>query len=273
MVQLHDLLGHDVFDDNIIADSRLVEQSINNDLDKPSSPEILQNFDAATTKHDSVENPKDATRAQSPVQILEESFIDNTANPSTPIPSPAHSHEEPCEESLCPVCVEKIVTNDELYGIDLPTPSSVTATSTNGTPTSRKIPRKKTFKQDQGKKRLRHKEKWVVNLRKKMKNEGKAFVNQKGKHVAEKSLGQPCGPKCRYKCTENFPTDQRQTIFDKFWSLGNRQKQWEYVVKYTKKMHKRRQTTETVKHDRQNTFVYYLPTSSNNQTSLQNYVS
>lgn len=35
--------------------------------------------------------------------------------------------------------------------------------------------------------------------------------------------------------------------------------QWEFVIKYTKTIPKRRQTTEVTKHDRQNTFTYFLP--------------
>ena len=62
------------------------------------------------------------------------------------------------------------------------------------------------------------------------------------------------------KCSTKFSESERKIIFDKFWSLGDRQKQWQFVIIYTQKVAKRRQTTVVIKHDRKNTFNYFLPT-------------
>lgn len=181
----------------------------------------------------------------------------------TPIPSPAPIHEDPCGNEFCAICLEVYaLRSDEVY-LNLPTPSaaSITGTSTNVTPTTQKVSRKKTYKTDEGKKRLVHKENWCVVQRKKCKNEGKTYTNKKGKQIAEKVIGQPCGEKCRYKCTENYDLKQREAIFSKFWELGDRNKHWNFVIKYTKKIKKRRNTTEITKHKRLYTYVYYLPTA------------
>lgn len=95
-------------------------------------------------------------------------------------------------------------------------------------------------------------------LRKKMKNQGKAYVNRKGKQVEGKTLGQPCGSTCRYRCTENFPENTRQSIFNKFWCLGDRKKQWEFVVNNTDKVPTKRPRAKNPIRHRAYTIDYYL---------------
>lgn len=179
----------------------------------------------------------------------------------TPVPSPVRPHSQNCESRFCPICVEDCMMSiDDVYH-NLPTPSTMTDASTVLTPSTHKVSRKKTYKIDIGKKRQKHKENWTIIQRKKLKNEGKAYENYKGKQIAEKSLGETCGKTCRYKCTENIDANQREKIFTKFWKLGDRKKHWEFVIKYSKKVPKGRNTTEETKHKRENTFVYYLPNS------------
>lgn len=178
----------------------------------------------------------------------------------TPVPSPVPPHSENCESRFCPICVKDCMMNiDDVYD-NLPTPSIMTDVSTVITPTHT-ASRKKTYKTDIGKKRLKHKNNWTVVQRKKLKNEGKAYENYKGKQITEKSLGETCGITCRYKCTENIDANHREKIFTKFWGLGDRKKHWEFVIKYSKKVPKGRKTTENIKHKRENTFIYYLPNS------------
>lgn len=179
----------------------------------------------------------------------------------TPVPSPVRPHNQNCESRFCPICVEDCMMSiDDVYH-NLPTPSTMTDASTVLTPSTHKVSRKKTYKIDIGKKRQKHKENWTIIQRKKLKNEGKAYENYKGKQIAEKSLGETCGKTCRYKCTENIDANQREKIFTKFWKLGDRKKHSEFVIKYSKKVPKGRNTTEETKHKRENTFVYYLPNS------------
>ncbi|CAB3221176.1 unnamed protein product [Arctia plantaginis] len=52
--------------------------------------------------------------------------------------------------------------------------------------------------------------------------------------------------------TKTFKTDK-----------GEKVRHWDFVIKYTKKGPKRRQTTEVTKHNRQNSFQYFLPDAEN----------
>lgn len=144
----------------------------------------------------------------------------------------------------------------EEYYSDLPTPSTLSAPSSVLTTSSTRI---KCYKKDKGKKRLVHKENWNSVQRKILKNKGKSFTNNKGKVIPGKELKEPCGSKCRWKCSQNFSSEERLHIFQKFWNIGERRRQWEFVIKYTKRIPKRRQTTEVTTKKRQNTFTYLLP--------------
>lgn len=170
----------------------------------------------------------------------------------TPIPSPINEHGR-CHNEFCSQCSP----NNDDFDTDVPTPSTASILSpfTPSTPSQRK----KTFKTDKGKKRLVHRENWVVVRRKTLKNTGQRFVNKSGKVLEAKNIKDACSSKCRLKCRELISEEERRNIFEKFWALGDRSRQWDFVLKYTKKIPKRRQTTEVTKHNRQNTFVYYLP--------------
>ncbi|CAB3232013.1 unnamed protein product [Arctia plantaginis] len=178
----------------------------------------------------------------------------------TPVPSPVQIHEL-CNSSFCVQCPEDIIliAPDDLYG-NLPTPS-VSSIANSATPTFTKGIKKRTYKNDKGKKRLVHKEDWIVTKSKLLKNQRKSYSNQKGKTFPEKVMKSPCC--CRLKCFEAFTEEERSNLFKKIWALGDRNKQWEYMIKYTKKQPKKRQTTEVTLHNRQFTFLYFLPFRDN----------
>ncbi|CAH2096786.1 unnamed protein product [Euphydryas editha] len=113
------------------------------------------------------------------------------------------------------------------------TPSEFSCNSNVPTPSSTITSRKKTFKSDKGRKRLVHKEKWVVVQRKLKKNTGEEFVNQSGKLVESKQMKDPCTDKCRLKCTQKISYEDRKRIFKYFWLLGQKKKHWEFVIKNT----------------------------------------
>ena len=70
--------------------------------------------------------------------------------------------------------------------------------------------------------------------RKCLKNLGKKYVTKKGKAVDEKTMGPPC--KCRYKCFDKMSQQQRLDCFTKFWQLGDRTMQWNFIIKYFDKI-------------------------------------
>ena len=84
--------------------------------------------------------------------------------------------------------------------------------------------------------RLRNEKLWKRNVRKCLKNRGKAYVSSSGKTVSERQIGNGCGVKCRLQCHESFSRDTRQETFEKFWSIGDVNQQRVYYRSCTSQM-------------------------------------
>lgn len=80
------------------------------------------------------------------------------------------------------------------------------------------------------KKRERRPDTWQRNIKKKLKTEGKAYINARGKLVPAKSMRPVDCTNCKQKCTEKISEETRQKIFDWFWRLGSYTAQKEFVV-------------------------------------------
>lgn len=143
---------------------------------------------------------------------------------------------------------------------DIPSVNSLISVSVSEpeTPNTHVVNRKRTFKQDPGKKRKRHVNQWTDIRRKFLKNSGQKHISKKGKEMPAKTMKSSCPLTCKLKCSIHFKEEIRQLIFDKFWKLSDHSKQWEYINKFTKKVEKRRQTKEGLSR-RQFTTHYYLP--------------
>ncbi|CAH2100600.1 unnamed protein product [Euphydryas editha] len=106
-------------------------------------------------------------------------------------------------------------------------------------------------------KRRRNKKDWIANKSKTLKNSGQAYVGYHSKkQYPAKSVGSSC--KCKLKCGETFSFEIRNDIMRTFYKLGNRELQWQYIIKYV--------TSESVKKlqvirnkNRTQTIRYYLP--------------
>lgn len=98
---------------------------------------------------------------------------------------------------------------------------------------------------NRGKKRPRKHEDWSDVKRKNLMNQGKTYCSKKGRTVEAKLMGPACH--CKFKCVTKISEEERIEIFGKFWELGEREKQWLYIVNFTKKQNKTR------------TYKYYLP--------------
>ncbi|XP_053384591.1 uncharacterized protein LOC123563042 isoform X2 [Mercenaria mercenaria] len=79
-------------------------------------------------------------------------------------------------------------------------------------------------------KRERRPETWQRNVKKKLKTEGKAYVNAKGKLVPAKYMRTVDCTKCKQRCTEKISEETRKKIFEWFWKLGSYTAQKEFVV-------------------------------------------
>lgn len=107
------------------------------------------------------------------------------------------------------------------------------------------------------KKPLKGPSEWAHNKRKRLKNLGQEYCTKDGKIMPKKTLKPPCT--CRFKCYEKINDTQRRIVFENFWQLGDRQKQWSYLVKYVKKVKKNRTLNTDIPNNRLFTFKYHLP--------------
>ncbi|CAH0723936.1 unnamed protein product, partial [Brenthis ino] len=99
---------------------------------------------------------------------------------------------------------------------------------------------------------------WADVKRKKLLNSGKKYRSRTGRIVKERIMGPTCN--CKFQCGTKISEDERIRFFKKFWELGDREKQWLWIVKYTKKHNKLRTTLQRkLMYNRQYTYRYYLP--------------
>jgi hypothetical protein len=82
-------------------------------------------------------------------------------------------------------------------------------------PSKRKVKNKSSIKQP-GKKRVRHCNEWLSNVRKQKSLSGQEYVNKLNKIVPAKVMKPPCS--CPKKCHERISERERQDIFNGYWS-------------------------------------------------------
>lgn len=71
-----------------------------------------------------------------------------------------------------------------------------------------------------GKKKTVRRHLWKKNIASTKRNEGKSYVDRKGKMHMAKQV-KPYDHNCRFKCNAEIGEDKRQKIFDEYWILGN----------------------------------------------------
>ena len=83
-----------------------------------------------------------------------------------------------------------------------------------------------------GRKRVRNEKEWARNITKRRKNHGKDFINHLDKTRQARKMKIGCGMNCRYKCHANISQDERGSMFNSFWSLGDVTRQRQFLLKY-----------------------------------------
>lgn len=79
--------------------------------------------------------------------------------------------------------------------------------------------------------RSSHPETWKRNLRKSRRNLGLEYISTRNIVVPARKMKARCPEdKCKFKC-KRINDEQRQTVFKKFWSLGDVDKQWSFVAR------------------------------------------
>lgn len=71
---------------------------------------------------------------------------------------------------------------------------------------------------------------WKKNIRKKLRMSGKEYVSQRGKPVHQKVVKSVDCSKCKFKCSQKITEENRQKIFDLFWSLESYERKKDFII-------------------------------------------
>ena len=107
--------------------------------------------------------------------------------------------------------------------------------------------------------RTQQPELWPKNLEKNSHSKGLAYRKGRGvgAAVCEKSVQQCNCDKCRFKCTDSFPEEVRNKIFEDFYALADYSGQKDYIVSNVVEMPIKTRTTSASKH-REASRAFYL---------------
>ena len=85
-----------------------------------------------------------------------------------------------------------------------------------------------------GRKRAVNEAGWQKNLRKEAFNKGVEFTPLGKLRKAEKrEMKESCGSTCRFQCDEKITFEERKKMYDLFWSLGNHEREWDFILRFT----------------------------------------
>ncbi|XP_055846446.1 eukaryotic translation initiation factor 5B-like [Episyrphus balteatus] len=80
--------------------------------------------------------------------------------------------------------------------------------------------------------RPKNPDQWKKNVLKRKRNTGEAYQIQSSNKIREeRKVREGCSEKCKLKCPSNFKEDDRNKIFQAYWSMGDIQKQREFIHK------------------------------------------
>lgn len=116
-----------------------------------------------------------------------------------------------------------------------------------------------TVTEKKSKKRVRKPEKWKSKVAKVLRNSGKAYLSmaKSKKQIPARLVRPPCGEKCRLKCKNKIDEVTRQQLFDAYWSLGNLERQREFVVRHSQEIKPKYRYSSTQNLRALNTAFYF----------------
>lgn len=107
------------------------------------------------------------------------------------------------------------------------------------------------------KKRTRNPDNWKRNIKKLAKNKGEEYVSESGSIVKSKVLKAPC-VNCRYSCSSNISLEIREKIRTKFWEMGDKNRQREFVVRHAVQVQPKNVKKMLNSNRKLNNMAYYL---------------
>ncbi|CAH0553143.1 unnamed protein product [Brassicogethes aeneus] len=112
----------------------------------------------------------------------------------------------------------------------------------------------------QGKKRLRNPDNWRKNKAKALRNNGKKYisVSKKQRTFNERVMQLACGEKCKLQCSQKISEEERQTIFNEYWKLGDLQRQRDFLATNMTLVSPKYQYKRENSHRQQNNAFYFV---------------
>ncbi|KAF5282318.1 hypothetical protein FQR65_LT14372 [Abscondita terminalis] len=100
---------------------------------------------------------------------------------------------------------------------------------------------------------------WKINVRKRKCQSGEEYVNVRGKVVKARRVQNKknCLQNCKFNCAKQISEDERQEVFQSYWSLTQNEK-YVFLKNTTKKLIKGRKTTGNNDSRRCYSFTYFL---------------
>lgn len=109
---------------------------------------------------------------------------------------------------------------------------------------------------NRGRTRVRKKETWEKEVRKRKRQSGQEYVNTRGHIVCEKKIRftKDCSGKCKYKCGQIFSNRDVENIHRSFWNLSDNEKYGFYGQTTQKQVHGQKKKDSR----RKNTYKYFF---------------
>lgn len=102
---------------------------------------------------------------------------------------------------------------------------------------------------------------WKCSQAKSAYNTGKAHTSLRGKDIPARTMKGGCGASCRRNCQGRIRPEQRQALFNKYWSFGDKMTQWFFLAKLVKVVDIKKRTTNVEDGSqpyRKQAYEYYL---------------
>ena len=106
-------------------------------------------------------------------------------------------------------------------------------------------------------KRVRNEDQWKKNLIRSRRNAVESYVSETGKSFKARALAPPCGSACPQKCTALISEEERRSVFQQYWKIGNKKDQRQFICKNVEKTSIQR-TYYSKDTKRQVTYHYFL---------------
>ncbi|XP_026288519.2 uncharacterized protein LOC113213616 [Frankliniella occidentalis] len=114
------------------------------------------------------------------------------------------------------------------------------------------------------KKRQRNPSQAIAAKIKEAYNTGKPHITKRGKEREARSLKPGCTAKCRQECQARITREQRQRVFNSYYSSGNKPSQWLMISKMVRKKPVQRRTVVALSPHRKMSHLYCLPDEADN---------